>query len=305
MFSLTAMGIIKTGYFAENAVYITFCRYTASTGYVVNERKIVADLDNEIIYPDNQFKGFTTGEVYLTISAKNYVGNVANVDIASLGGVSGEDILKVDMHDTKAPIIEVNEELRQGKTFVAFNEEVQIPIALAHDLSLPYGTKATTAVYYNYNPNSDNNVLVGISNGKFTPTKKGTYTIVYSATDRSGNVATETVDLQCMSGVNDKAVELSVAEKVEAMSGECINIPECIVDGLYLDESALKTYLQFEDEEKVLFEDDELFLRGVGKYTLTYVYETPFNTYTATSVINASASDNISLKVPYLPSYLK
>lgn len=287
----------------ENELFITFCRYTADKGYVINEKIMVADLDNTTIYPKNAFKGFTTGEVYFSMTAKNYVGNVANVDIASLGGVSGEDILKVDMHDTKAPTIEINEALRKGKTFIALNEEVQVPTALAHDLSLPYGTKATMAVYYNYNPNSDKNVLVSLSHGKFTPTKKGVYTVVYTATDRSGLVKTETVELQCVAGVNGKAVNLSVDEEMQEYAGALINIPECVIDGLYTDRTLLKTYLQFEDGEKVLYEADTLFLEGVGRYVLTYVYETPFKTYTTTSVINASASDNVALKAPAVPEY--
>ncbi len=284
---------------AYNRVYITYCRYASNT-YTVREKWFVADLVNETIYPNNPFKGFTTGEVYLTISAKNYVGNVANVDIASLGGLEGEEMLKVDMRDTKAPVIELPEALSEGSAFISLNEEIQVPDAIAWDLSLPYGTKANAKVYYAYNPDNPKNVSVGLVNGKFTPNKRGSYTIVYSATDTSGNVGTATVELQC---VDEQAVILTVEEQVAATAGEYVQVPECTVEGLYAGAKTLKTYVRFEDEEEVLLQSDELFLRGVGRYVFTYVFSTPFKTYTATSVITAAASDKVVIEDPVLPEY--
>lgn len=285
----------------SNQVKITYCVYKNGT-YTVKEKALVADLDHEGIYPNNPFKGFTTGEVYLSISAKNYINPTANIDIAALGGVSGEDMLKVDMRDTKDPTIETVEALSKGSAFIALNEEITVPDAFVHDLSIPYGTKATAAVYYAYNPNSDKNVLVGLTNGKFTPNKQGTYTIVYSATDASGNVGTTTVDLQCVPGIDNKAVKLIVDSETTANAGYYVSIPECTVEGLYSD-STVKKYVQFEDEEKVLLESDQLFLKGVGNYVVTYVYETPFNSYTATCTIVSVASDKVVLGTSLLPEY--
>lgn len=285
-----------------NRAYVTFTRY-AKNAYTVNEKMLFADLSNETIYPDNAFKGFTTGEVYMTISAKNFVGNVANMDIASIGNLSGQDIENIDMHDTKAPVIEVAESLQKGSAYIALNEEIEVPSAIAHDLSLVYGTKATAAVYYGYDPNSSKNALVGLKDGKFTPTKPGVYTVVYSATDTSGNVGTATVDLQCAVGVNNKAVCLTVEEDIETFAGSNIQIPECTLEGLYTDKTAIKTYVQFEDGEQVLWEADTLFLKGVGTYVVTYVYETPFKAYTAQCTIVAAVSDTIALANPVLPEY--
>lgn len=285
-----------------NRLYTTFYRYTAS-GETKNEKALVADLSNEVIYPYDSFKGFTTGEIYLSISAKNYLNETANIDIASLGGLSGRDLLNADMKDTKDPVIAVDEDLRQGNTFIAVGEEIEIPSAIAYDLNLPYGTKATVAVYYAYDPNSNKNASVGVVNGKFTPTKSGVYTIVYTATDSSGNVGTATVDLQSKEGVDNKAVKLTVDASIGGYAGDSLEIPECTIAGLYSDESALKTYVQFENGEKSLLTGDTLFLKGVGKYELTYVYETPFKTYETRCTITASASDNVTLDAPVLPEY--
>ena len=283
-----------------NRVNITFCRY-ASGKYTVNERALVADLSNETIYPDNAFKGFTTGEVYLSITAKNHLSSSANIEIASLGNASGKEIANLEK-DTVKPVIQVNKDL-YTKNSIAVNEEITIPTATALDLNLPLGTKASTAVYYAYDPNSENNAMIGLKNGKFTPTRLGTYTIVYTATDRSGNVATATVDLQCKNGMDGKAVKLSVDERIEAKAGETVQIPECMVDGLYADASAIKVYLRGENGERTLLKKNSLFLEGVKQYELTYVYETPFKTYTVTSVIDAVASDIISMDHVFMPEY--
>ncbi|MBE5751341.1 MAG: hypothetical protein E7357_02910 [Clostridiales bacterium] len=286
----------------KNQLFITFCRY-ASEKYTVNERKLIADLDNERINPDSPFKGFTTGEVYITFSAKNYVSNVANLDIASIGGLSGSEIGNIDMHDTKAPVIEVADALQGDSAFIALNEEIQIPNAFAHDLSLAYDTKASVAVYYAYDPNNSKNVLVGLTDGKFTPTKPGMYTIVYSATDTSGNVGTAAVNLQCALGVDNQALKLTVDGKVQANAGDYLPIPECTLEGLYTDKTAIKTYVQFEDGENVLLDTDTIFLQGVGNYVLTYAYETAFKTYTAQCTVTAKASDKVTLASPILPEY--
>ena len=306
---------IELYYDAEtNRVYATYWVYTTKVdkdgnidrdaGYTIHEKELFADLSNEVIYPDNPFKGFTTGEVYLSISAKNYAGATANMDIAALGGVSGQDLLNADMHDTKAPVIAVDETLRDSSLFIAVGEEIEIPTAIAYDLNLPYAeTKATASVYYAYTGDPNKSVLVGTVDGKFTPQKAGAYTIVYTATDPSGNVGTAILELQCVSVVDKKAVKLTVDESVAGVAGANLSIPECTVTGLYTDESALKTYVQFEDGEKKLLNSNSLFLKGVGKYVLTYEYETPLKTYTATCTVTASASDNISLDDPTLPEY--
>lgn len=295
---------------AKNQIAVTYNVYSgkkdATTGastYTTKTKALVADLDNEKVYPQNPFKGFTTGEVYVSISAKNYVNSTANIDIASLGGISGRDLLDADMHDTKAPVIKVPDAFRQGSPSIAVNEEIAVPSATAYDLNLPYGAQATTTVYYAYNPNSDKNISVGLVDGKFTPKKAGAYTIVYTATDPSGNVGTATVDLQCRVGIDNKAVKLTVDEGLEALAGTVLQIPECTVSGLYSDASALKTYVQFEEGEKSLLTGDSLFVRGVGRYVITYAYETPFKTYTATCTVTSSASDNVTFSASVLPEY--
>ena len=286
-----------------NRVYTSHYRYASGAYTKYRDHTIMADLQNADIYPKNPFKGFKGTEVYLTISAGNFILNAANLEIETLGGLSGADILNATMNDTKDPIIEVDESLTGDSLLLAKGEAVEIPDALVYDVSIPFGTLAKKTVYYAYDPNSSNNVVQTLSNGKLTPTKTGSYTIIYSATDGAGNTGTARVDLSCQTVSGNKAVTLNVPATVNASAGTTAQIPECTITGLYTDASKIKKYVKFEDEDEYLFDGDELFLSGVGNYVITYEYDTPFKSYTATSTIVAAPSDAATITVPTLPEY--
>ena len=185
---------------------------------------------------------------------------------------------------------------------IALNEEISIPNALALDPSMLYGNIAKVAVYYDYNPNSETNALVGIVNGKFTPKKTGTYTVVYTATDINNNTSTATVELECVDVTGGKAVTITTAP-VEVEAGMYVDVPSYSIAGLYTDESLLKLYYTDANGNKKLYTDSQIFLDRLGEFEFTYVYETPFATYTETAVINALATDRVVMGTPVLPEY--
>ena len=292
-----------------NCLYITYTRMTvgyktAQQAYVTSysrEEKLIADLDNEDIYPRGAFKGFTTGEVYLSFTAKNFTGNRAHMEIASIGGVTGGEMIR-DEGDTTKPLICLDETMRKMNK-IALNEEITIPDATALDLNLPYGTKADVAVYYLYDPNKTNVSEPLTADNKFTPTSVGAYTIVYTATDRNGNKATETVALQCSRGSNNKSIDMTVDATLQAEAGSSLTIPTPTIKGLYKDASAVKVSVTDADGKQVAVENNQVFLGGVMDYTITYTYETPYETYTASTKVTAEASSNVALEKPVLPEY--
>ena len=282
-------------------VYVDYANFVASqnngTWY---KRVLLADLANTAIYPDNAFKGFSTGEVYLSLTADKLVENKAKIDITSLGGRTGKDMLTT-VEDTTAPTIQEHEKLADMKK-IALNEEISIPKALSLDTNSVTGINANMAVYYNYDAKSATNALVGIVNGKFTPKKVGTYTIVYTAADYNGNKTTKTVDLICEDVANDKAVVLTPTS-VEHEAGVYVDVPGCSISGLYTDEANLKLYYTNEKGEQVLYKDSQVFLDRLGEFKFTYVYETPFKTYTATTSVTSLATDKVIMGNPVLPKY--
>jgi hypothetical protein len=264
----------------------------------------VSDLDDEKLFPNISFNGFTTGEVYLSISAHEYLGKTATFELASIGGISGEDLTKINTQDVVPATIRVSDEFSSGEVAVALGETVKIPDAYVYDLSVPLGTKADFGVYYAYDPNAERNELVGVSNGCFTPTKIGAYTLVYTAKDASGNIARKTIGLNCTTGIENKAVVLTVDATMEGDAGTYVELPACTLTGLYTDTERVKTYVQFGKEERKEVDGSTLFLSGVGKYTLTYEYTTPFKTYTATCILTAKVSDVVDIETPILPEYM-
>ncbi len=299
-----------------NCVYITYTKATVSAAYsdeenpdklvytpkYTREEKVIADLDNESIYPKGKFKGFTTGEVYISFTAKTFTGNEANMEIASIGGVSGSEMLKAE-EDDKEPVIYLTNEDMLKMNKIALNEEITIPDATALDLNLPYGTIADVAVYHLYDPSKTNVREPLTADNKFKPTKTGAYTVIYTATDRNGNVGEYPVTLQCLKGSNDKAVDMTVAEKMQVEAGSYFEIPAPTLNGLYKDLSAVKVSVIDENGNPVEVKDNKVFLGGVMDYTITYTYETPYKTYTASTVVTAESSNNVVLEAPVLPEY--
>ena len=282
-------------------VYVSFADFICSKNDGVwNKRVLLADLANEDIYPDNAFKGFTTGEVYLSLSAKNIVDSTAKMDITSLGGLSGQAMLEMTQ-DREAPIIKTDEKLDAMKTIVV-NEEISIPNALSFDPNNVSDLNAKVAVYYNYDPNSATNALVGIVNGKFTPKKTGAYTIVYTSEDSNGNSSKTLVELNCIEAAEGKAVTLNSATSTEHEAGAYVDIPECAISGVYTDDSYLKVYFVENGEEK-LYTDSQIFLDKLGKFEFKYVYETPFATYTTMAEITSIPTDKVVMGAPALPEY--
>ena len=294
---------------ATNRIYATAYRWMtvsatrpAEDGYpkeTAYTKRLFADLSNELIYPGNTFKGFTTGEVYLSITAAKYgQTGEANLDIVNIG----KDKLSLDMlnskeKDTMAPAIQVTQDFKKFSKIVV-NEEVSVPKVIGLDSAVPGGIVADAKVYLDYNKTTKKGTTVNVTNGKFTPMKKGNYTIVYTATDPSGNVSTQTVDLTCVDTYTT-AVSLSLANNTyEVEAGLNWAVPACTINGIYTDSSDVKVYA-----DGKLLEDKVLFVEDVKNYKLEYVYETPFKNYTVECTVKALASDEVVFSTIYLPQY--
>ena len=284
---------------ATNQIYTRATRWYAANGttrlegYSSASKRLVADLSNELIYPGNTFKGFTTGEVYVSITPAGFGSTgEANLDIVNIGtDKMSLDLLNTKVKDTTAPVIQETHDFAKYNK-VAIGEEISVPKVIALDMSVPGGIVADAKVYYNGS-------TITVKNGKFTPTLKGKYTIVYTAKDPSGNSSTKSVDI-IASDTYATAVNLSLSEtSVSVDAGLRWDIPECTVSGLYTDSANVKVYA-----DGKLLENGVLFVDQVKNYKLEYVYETPFKTYTAVCDVQANTSDEVVFSAIYMPEYL-
>ncbi len=263
------------------------------------EGALVTQLGNPDMFGDNLFKGFTTGEVYLSVYANNYKEGNPSIEIAAIGGAKGEALQIADYADRKAPLLDVKYTPTVGNAvFVAQGEEVEIFDATVMDIS---GANLSTSVYYNYESSKRSNVFV--KDGKFTATKPGAYTIVYKATDSHGNTTTEKVVVNSVTKENGKAIDFAVEELTSITAGQTISLPIPMVSGLNGD-VIVDTYVTSPNGQTERIEGDSFTALYNGSYTFEYHYYDTVSSYTYTYAVEGKPSDSVRfLSTLNMPRY--
>ncbi|MBQ8658064.1 MAG: hypothetical protein IJ506_02930 [Clostridia bacterium] len=305
------------------------CNYSESTGisfyyenatkriYVQDEKKyLLADLDDPNLYftapllhnnleyvTGEPFKGFTTGEVYVSVFGTEYYGNTLQFEIGSIYGVKGQALGEKEVKDNVAPIIEVDVDAdKTERIYVAKGEPFETFPAMANDL---HGIgELKTTVWINYG--TDRQALIGLRDGRFTPLLSGTYTIEYKAVDRFGNQTVKTIDVTAINAESGKAIDFALESDAELAAGENHSL-SYTVSGLNgeIDVQAWAT-LPDGSTRKLSIENGaaEFFPESVGKYALTFVCSDGIMEKTFSYEITTCESENVSLTEPVLPEYL-
>ena len=149
---------------------------------------LITDIDSTEIYGANTFdfaSFFTTGEVVLNVEAYNYAATSFDVEIESIFGMSGEDLLDGTVVDKTAPAIMVDVETTSNNEIYLQKGKAVILPKISNVLDYNYYGNAKVAVYRNYGKLGQ--VSVKVKDGAFTPETIGNYTAVYTATDSYGN----------------------------------------------------------------------------------------------------------------------
>lgn len=183
---------------------------------------LVADLDAEECF-DTLWGGFTTGEVYLSIKGTEYLSSslnfvVTKIDGKDVAGKAGNGNKIVDM---EAPILSVDAPENLPKALVGVPYSVFA--ATANDL-YDGDIKPTVTV-------TSGGKTVEVVDGKFTPASAAKYSIVYSATDYSGNSVQKSVIVTAEKG---KTLSLTLAEteQGENLTGTNVSVADCTVDNV-------------------------------------------------------------------------
>ncbi len=275
------------------------------------------DFHNEILYPASLggFRGFTTGEVYLSVSFDKYIRDdePARVDIFSIGGESVSDMFDREYNqdndsykynpqkyqDTVAPEIQIDftQTIDNGVN-VAVGDWFTIPSAKATDVSLAGGVSYN--VYLNYG--TPNYLLVPVVDGRIKITKNDTYSIVYTAKDQAGNVATEVINVFGANAENTISILHDEAQFSQGIKAGAINtfVKPTKIQSLNLlaetsDLIKSKFKLKIEivsDFEKILVTDltgldaIEEFFNSEFKYRLSYAGSYKVIYYFADNAVN-------------------
>lgn len=160
--------------------------YDNETKCIYGNSGLITDFD--ATYQEIPWKGFTTGEVYLTISG---------ITSATITVIDGLDVTGKILTDEVAPEIYVD---------VPFDKNNQLPKAVVGKEYAVYSvegydvicgaSEVTTQVFYHYGRSYSTEF--DCSSGAFTPTVEGTYTIVYTAKDSFGNTAVQIFEVEAV-----------------------------------------------------------------------------------------------------------
>ena len=200
------IGLPRYGDIKNNS--IAFCMdYKERTVYNQNhvgDRNPVADLDDMSMF-SNPWKGFTTGECFLTVSGETFQNSKATILITD---ILYENLAADNVYvDDEKPELTVDfDGYEEGVPTGAKREKYNIFKASAFDKK-DGATDVSVNVYYDYF-HADGKVSVYTNGEYFTPGKEGVYVVEYSAKDKSGNVAVVTVPVKVVS--DDKNTRLNI-----------------------------------------------------------------------------------------------
>jgi len=243
------------------------------------------------------FNGFTTGEVYVSITSSDCYTNETTLEIEQIGGRRGEALVAGAYTDVIAPTITIDRNGADGDLYIKRGEAFELFKASAYDPNLIGEVKAS--VYYNYGTNVQSSVL--IKNGKFIPTSSGTYVIEYSAKDSFGNVGKQTVNVFVMK--NDVA-SIDVEPLSAMTAGVSTTLPAHRV-------TSLNGYVSVEikaiygETETVIDSGTRTFTPlSVGEYTIVYVYTDKLKSYEYSYTVNCEPNDKCGFaSLPVLDKY--
>lgn len=273
----------------------------AGSGYSVN---MITDVDASVVYGEQVFAGFTTGEVYLSIYTDDIrQDGYVDVEIASIGGQSGTELFDANAIDDRKPTLKVDvsrEQIDNG-LYVSKGQEVVIPSYDVKEVNFK-GERFSIEVLYNDKNN------VSIVDGKFVASNLGKYTITYTAIDDFGNKAEVVLVVNCVDRTsnNGKLIAIDLDQySGEKKAGTTIVLPEVSITSpnAYVNKEVYALFGENNEKIAIDFESRELKLNNVGTYTIVYEYSDIFESGKSSYQLTSVASDVIEVEDAILPKY--
>ncbi len=260
--------------------------------------KIVTQLNHPDIYT-NTWKGFTTGEVFVSINATNY--NEAALNF-TLKKIAGEVLTEDNQLTRQAPEIVVDCPDIVPNAIVGRSYPIFDAIATnAYDNQPQMGVR----VYYNYD-NDATRFEVDVKNGRFATNLSGVYSIVYKAKDCYGNVSLKEVKVACIETDEILALSLQDGYATEMKVKETIKLADYTVASYYGDEYEVNVQARLVGSDVVYdIGDDLLFAPSKsGNYEITYTCNDISDEKVASYQISVFPNPNPVLDDCYFPKYV-
>jgi len=301
------IGLPRFGDITNNS--IAFCLdYDNKVVYnqnYIGEKNPVADLDDLSMF-SNPWKGFTTGECFISVSGETFQNSKATILIT--------DILSENLGAENVFVDEEKPEL----TVEFDGYEDNVPVGATGEKYNIFGasafdkhdgeTSVSVNVFYDYY-NKDGRVNV-YTNGKyFLPKKAGIYVVEYSARDKAGNLAVIPVPVKIISDDDNTRLKIhfnddgdlygSIGNEIKIKSVDLQNAKG---------RSGYKAYAENENAgvRYEIAEDLKFTPLYSGKYKIVYEFYDYVYCKIQEYEINVSAGDNGYLEAKNLaiPKYL-
>ncbi len=187
---------------------------------------MIADLSDDMVYPQ-AWDGFTTGEVYVSITGAGYVNTHAGMMITKIGD---EDLSKELYDGIMKPYVSIDLEGYDEMRIPAAEVGQAYPLFTAVARDYFNGEYALTPrVFYQYD--FDTAWEMNVENGTFTPDREGLYTLVYTAKDGFGQTTTQRVDVLAVEELPALTAEFATDYVTESPNGVQIDLPTVTASG--------------------------------------------------------------------------
>lgn len=228
-FSFYGVGEKYGGYAVKDSFVQLGVDLQTKQAYISNQsttKNMIIDMDNPLFF-DNLWKGFTTGEVRVSIKGYEYSGATCNLNIMEIGGY---DFNNNKVSDEEKPVITIDsagydlDKLPNGnlgKSYPVFNASAFDKGDGVVDVSV--------RAYYNFD--SQTPVEINIKDGVIKTDRMGKYKFVYTATDKYDNVAMEEVAFFVQGEVCQMSVEIGQGHQTSVDVGRAIAVADYNVIG--------------------------------------------------------------------------
>lgn len=263
-----------------------------------NSSLLLADLSDDTVFP-KAWKGFTTGEVYVSIRCDGYANSSARFMINKIGK---EDLTATYYGSVCASTLEVDCE--------GYDKD-ELPVGAVNRAYNLF--KATSRDYYNgvqqvsprvfFAYDSSNPTEVEVKNGAFVPDRVGTYTVVYSLTDGFGVATTETLKVEVKENAPELFVQFDNVEDVEGYTGIASPLKDVLVSGgsgRYDVSVAVK-----KDGTSVSLTEESFVPQTAGRYEIAYTVSDYLKTEKTLSYafVAENNPNPVAKQSPKLPDY--
>ena len=167
----------------------------------------------------NEWKGFTSGRVKLSIAVRSMKTTSASF---MLFNVFGQELNGEEVKDTTAPVMHFDEVASETP-----KAEVGKPYPIYACVSEDAVSGETACNVTVKDPDGN---AVAVENGYFTPQKTGVYALTYSATDKQNNQAEKTFSIIAQNGIEAISIVTEQGEN-SFLVGEEIALPQAIISG--------------------------------------------------------------------------